>query len=372
MATVTSVEAISVDVMSVESVEVKASAVVAISRPIDGAMAAAIVDMPDEPQGIRNLWITTAYSDLSRRLARVLDTPQDANWCTFAAWASHNVGARIRAEELRRSLLLRGLDTLVPRFEKVVAEVSDAVAEGNRLVFAEVAPAFVDFIARPKGRRRSAGGGAAASGLAAELDQAFALYGSVLDTQDPKERSERMLGANCLIAHCEQSTLQNALETAFAAFPNLVRTMLLEWGLAERQPPVVRQLTRRLLATIADSWATLTTDRLLELRLSDETLNPGRDVAPPRDRALYCDTLESIDDAEVRKIFDRFNRADDTGLGSATNNWTVLSERMGWVVCFIRSRQQVPATFAWPLREDEILRLEAGDVAWAIRGRGRG
>jgi hypothetical protein len=38
----------------------------------------------------------------------------------------------------------------------------------------------------------------------------------------------------------------------------------------------------------------------------------------------------------------------------------------------MRSRQQVPSTFAWPLREDEILRLEAGDVAWAIRGRGRG
>jgi hypothetical protein len=300
----------------------------------------------------------------------VLDTPNDANWCTFAAWASHNVGARIRAEELQRSLLLRGLDTLVPRFEQVVAEVSDAVAEGNRLVFAEVAPAFVECIADPKRAPRSAR--ATAPDLAAELDQAFDLYASVKQTEDPKERSERMLGANCLIAHCEQSTLQNALDTAFGAFPNLIRLMLLEWGLQPWQPPIVRQLTARLLETIARSWATLTTDRLLELRLSDETLNPGRDVLPPRGRALYYDTLETIEDPAIGEIFDRFNCADDTGLGSATNDWTVLKERMGWVVCFIRSRQQVPATFAWPLREDEIQRLEAGDVAWAIRGRGRG
>src|SRR5512147_3027964 len=56
---------------------------------------------------IRNLQITQCYHELTAILAGCMGA--EANWCTFATWASKQAGQTIRKEDLER-LLERSLD----------------------------------------------------------------------------------------------------------------------------------------------------------------------------------------------------------------------------------------------------------------------
>jgi hypothetical protein len=47
----------------------------------------------------RNFLITQCYHDLSAEFARVLGG-ENANWCTFATWASQTAGGFIREDEI--------------------------------------------------------------------------------------------------------------------------------------------------------------------------------------------------------------------------------------------------------------------------------
>ena len=49
---------------------------------------------------VRNLMITHCYHELSTALSAF--TGGSANWCTFAVWASKQVGQTIRQEDARR------------------------------------------------------------------------------------------------------------------------------------------------------------------------------------------------------------------------------------------------------------------------------
>jgi hypothetical protein len=51
---------------------------------------------------IRNLQITQCYHELSTAIATRLGL--NANWCTFATWASKQAGQSIRKEDLARTL----------------------------------------------------------------------------------------------------------------------------------------------------------------------------------------------------------------------------------------------------------------------------
>jgi hypothetical protein len=51
---------------------------------------------------LRNLQITHCYHELSMALAK--RTGPSANWCTFATWASKQVGQTVRKEDLARTL----------------------------------------------------------------------------------------------------------------------------------------------------------------------------------------------------------------------------------------------------------------------------
>ena len=131
--------------------------------------------VPIEDGAVRNLWITQSYADLARRLLDIMQT--DQTWCTFAIWASSTAGTSIRGEELPRfvSELLLGadqhVDAIVRESNKVtavlrglhllgdiqhshvehlvaqaVAQVSTYIADGNPLVYSELAPIFVRFV----------------------------------------------------------------------------------------------------------------------------------------------------------------------------------------------------------------------------------
>src|SRR3954466_4815575 len=116
---------------------------------------------------IRNLWITQHYHSLMGLLAEVLGSG-NANWSTFATWASKTAGQSIRGQEIppemqqllseeaklqaRLEPLLKALpgawteqlDPLaIPK--AVLGRVSEQIAIGNLKVFAELAPLFAQF-----------------------------------------------------------------------------------------------------------------------------------------------------------------------------------------------------------------------------------
>ena len=142
----------------------------------------------------RNLLITQCYHDLSAELAGRLGA-ENANWCTFATWASRTAGRFIRDEEVPDAFreVLRGsprLNAALGRANKVLewargpetrrGQGSDRRpqdrARGRRAdhcalaVFSELGPVFsrtidaLDEDDRPSSRRacrRHAGGGRA-------------------------------------------------------------------------------------------------------------------------------------------------------------------------------------------------------------------
>src|SRR3954465_12567091 len=106
---------------------------------------------------IRNLWITQHYHSLMGLLSQVLGAG-NANWSTFATWASKTAGQSIRGEEIplemqqllseeaklqeRLDLLRQALPgTWVERLDPlampkaVLARVSEQIALGNLKVF---------------------------------------------------------------------------------------------------------------------------------------------------------------------------------------------------------------------------------------------
>ena len=77
----------------------------------------------------RNLLITQCYHDLSAALAHRLGA-ENANWCTFATWASRTAGRFIRDEEVPaafREVLLGS-----PRLSAAVGRANKALGWSGR------------------------------------------------------------------------------------------------------------------------------------------------------------------------------------------------------------------------------------------------
>ena len=182
---------------------------------------------------VRNLEITECYADLSAAVrAR---TGGDADWCTFATWASRQAGSTIRGEDLldrferrlgqkarllaplqsfKRMLLRKGLFEPETRLGRVVAVVhtpfdaferaSDAVAEGNLKVFEEIGREFARFLAGVPADARA--DSPEFLGFAAELhpgprQRVKTTWGSVCNTSSSGTRQTRRTRPWILLAN---------------------------------------------------------------------------------------------------------------------------------------------------------------------------
>jgi hypothetical protein len=135
-----------------------------MNRDVTHARVAAVVAMDADPVR-RNYEITQAYADISRAFRDALGF-DEANWCTFATWASATAGDFIRGDEVPQFLLGRLEDdgrfsarlalALAERapehppdasmgvgrlIEHVAVGVAREIAAGNLKVFRELAPA---------------------------------------------------------------------------------------------------------------------------------------------------------------------------------------------------------------------------------------
>jgi len=337
--------------------------------------------MPDPEQ--RNYCITQSYHDFSHALSRVLGDNRNANWSTFACWASKTAGESIRSEELPqvfRELFaaerrieremgwifsalnaLTGTDlNLIDDGARAAQEVSWQVGEGNLKVYAELGPLFARFIEALESssietslssfidsldpRDTEAGGQKL-------LRWAFTHYDQARLNQDAKAKAELMLLGNCLIGLHEQTRLQPNIQGAVDA----PVTGVLVDGIASQWPAKVAftlfgflGITREsLLRTAKTEWEKLVTRYAMDLALPG-----GKEIPLGGERVNWPSQIPpDLSDLENPKLIDLLKRFDPNIRVLRTDgadNWTNLDDRMGYIVELFRSSQQDRALFDEP------------------------
>jgi hypothetical protein len=355
---------------------------------------------------VRNLWITQSYADLAQRLLSVLET--DQTWCTFAIWASNTAGLSIRGEELPKlvSELLLGADEHVDAIVRgtnartstlrrlgllgelqrshlehlvaqAVAQVSAFIANGNTLVYGELAPLFVRFV-----DSLCCDGAPAPDRVDATLDR----LGIPTDTQAPKvrlafqqyalaaaatestQRAQHVLAANVAAVLHEQERLQTDIVSALDA--GLIDVGDDLCGIVHGRVanallrPVVAEVHEHVAPHLERLWQHVATRMLMTLSVPGETLRLERDVPPvPGTGHLFPVALQEIDLPVLRALLNEWDRTGGTGRGSGAGDWADLHQRMGYIVNLFRSRQQHLALTVPPFTADQLMWMAVGDVA---------
>jgi hypothetical protein len=370
-----------------------------------------IAALPDKV--IRNLQITQCYHELALVLKE--RTPENANWCTFATWASKQAGQTIRQEDLRRTLdanlgpgaeLQQAARDLSEAARKLGATLgveeileliwkayqpeaafersSDAVARGNLKVFAEIGREFARFhascfpdpvydsdnIARfceslrpgepPEGQRN--------------LSRAFRHYYQALFEEDRKARSELMLLGNLEIGFHEQTRLQSEINEALAApllspdifAQNMIEVLQPGGGRFNQLIWLFMRLLGRLAAldqAIATSFALaqretqfLITETMMTIEIPPPNrLRLGDDLA-----AGFPPILEQITNPELQALLAQIDPAQDGTRGSGAKYWGDLPERMHFIAELFRCYQVSEPLFEPPFSPEQEAALKEG------------
>lgn len=348
---------------------------------------------------LRNLWITQTYSDFAARLSAAID-PVNHTWCGFAVWASATAGQSIREEELPavvseiifgrhefhiesvnaaldRHWILRFLKRLervhlVDAMRGALDNVSQHIAHGNTLVFAELAPLFVAFLeALEKAETSEVEMNAALDRAAADpiddgLRQAFHWYWQASRTADESERAHAILAGNVLAVAHEQQRLQDdiaaSLDVGVGTAGQVLAQLLPRWV-----PDVVARLIRGKVAReverlLDDVWDSITTQLLMTLHVPGATLRLNVDVPPGPDGLLFPAALGTLADAPPDSVFRSWDRTGGTGVGGGAHDWAILPQRMNYIVNLFRSRQQDPSLADALFTPAQIATMQSGTV----------
>ncbi|GAA0220609.1 hypothetical protein GCM10010492_18360 [Saccharothrix mutabilis subsp. mutabilis] len=356
----------------------------------------AITAVPDPV--LRNLRITHCYHRLSRALAD--RTGGSANWCTFAVWASKQVGRTIRREDLARALehladpdvvktLVDALRRVAPLPFDAVAdlarravlttarldEVSDAAARGNLKVFEEIAHEFARYLAFT---------GPVADFVAAlrpgeppegqhHLSRAFTRYHQATTTTDPKRRAELLLLANLEVGLHEQTRLQPEIRAALEApiiDPAELHRRLLDLLLpGNRFTKWLRRVALTLLGRrsalraatdrLADQARTLArrtvTRHLMTLALPDELLDLSTDLDAP-----FPPLLVELSDPDLLDLLTRVDPTPDSLRDTAAGDWSDLPDRMHYIADMFRCHAERATLQNPPFTDDQVAAMYDG------------
>lgn len=346
----------------------------------------------------RNYRITRCYHQLAVALGNWL--PDGANWCAFATWASRQAGQSIRGEDLRRTLerMLResgearvaaealatesanisdeptesldgALDALHDAISPAAAfdRVADAVARGNRKVFAEIGWECARFLTLfADGPPDAAALGSFLDGLRPGdppdgqrlLSDAFSHYYATLSATDDKSRAELMLLANLEIGFHEQQRLQPEIRAAMDApiyEPRVLRRRLLNElfpnPASQLRLAAARMLGRagpllaardRLACEMQRLGRMTITDVFMTLELSGErVLRLGEAVLP-----AYPPALREPSHAELLALLAMVEPP--PGHVREVDDWGNLTERMGFIADLFRAYQTDRSLFDPP------------------------
>ena len=379
------------------------NAAMATAIPTD---LAEIARIDDGRATLRNLLITQRYHDLSHCLRETIGG-DDANWSTFATWASKTAGDNIRGDEVPecvRDLVERGMRhqqhdvlaatvrRLLPAFvieratvfdaaRTALADVSAQIAHGNREVFAELAPLFAGFCAlvAPGAAADDDGFNLFLAGLRpgpverygqGELRRAFTAYRAAHATADPGLRARLMLMGNVLIGFHEQARLQPWIRGAMAAPVADTVVAGLRQAVRDALPHVLEEWALRELddeidafgAALEHEWNEIAGRHFLSLDLpGGGRLSLGEDIPPLPDGATYPELLRAIaDPAALVRLIARFDRS--AAGGTASHDWAALGDRMNFILNLFRSRQLTADLYDQPFSEAQRAEIEQDRV----------
>ena len=364
---------------------------------------------------IRNLKITQCYAELSQ--AMVTRTGIQANWCTFATWASKQAGQTIRKEDLEAALddLLAGaaavaaaspaassapqqagaFSDLMGLFKAVWQVVSpaaaferasQAVARGNLKVFTEIGREFARFYADllddqvydanrivqfcsllrlgppPEGQEY--------------LRRAFERYYQAFFETDGRTRLQLLLLANIEIGFHEQTRLQTEILAALNAGvikPRLLgRTVaaavlkgperksslkllfMLVSGKLKPFQPVIGEF----LEEIRIQVRRLITDHMMTLALPGSLkLHLGEDLP-----AAYPPELRQIDLPDLRELLARIDPTPDSTLDTGAVDWGDLAERLHFIADMFRAYALSNELFDLPFSPEQAAAIKNGNL----------
>jgi hypothetical protein len=348
---------------------------------------------------VRNLCITQRYHDFGVAL-RDAGLGQDATWCAFAVWASKTAGATIRGEVLpaRAKDALTGNETtetslhrfnhgiggwaarrltkdhLVRAIESVTADVSKHVADGNLLVFAELAPLFTTLIdayhASPATPAEIAKAMAPAISSipedegAACVATAFGAYRDALFGSS--DRAALVLQANTMAVAHEQQRLQPAIEGALNAAITDTLQRLIEKDVVQHLPTAEARhmldgLCNELCMVLDECWDMVLTEVIMQLITATETFDLRRDV-PFLKGGQFPAELRDLEGTPAASAVARWDRTNGTGVPSGAHDWAVLEDRMNFIVNLFRSRQRDAALFNPPFSNVQLEVLFEGQL----------
>lgn len=360
---------------------------------------------------IRNLQITQCYHDLSAAIATRLGL--QANWCTFATWASKQAGQSIRKEDLARTLdMLLNASTAATTAHELTITVqqlgtvreprrvresvwdvlnpaaaidrtSAAVARGNQKVFEEIGREFARFCAGcltdevfdaaqlaqfvselrpgepPDGQRY--------------LQQAFSRYYRALFESDRKTRQELLLLANLEIGFHEQTRLQPeitaAMEAAIIEPKEFTRRLLKAlfpyrgWLVRFRLwltrwltgPTPLDRAVEALLREARRLVRLFITEHLMSLDLAGTRLKLGDDLT-----AEFPLDLRTIANPDLRALFDAIDPTPDSVRDSGALDWAELADRLHFIADLFRCYAAAAALFDPPFTPEQVIALKAG------------
>lgn len=362
---------------------------------------------------MRNLWITQCYHELA--VALTVRTGVQANWCTFATWASKQAGQTIRQEDFAR--LLENAQRAAPvraqtapavtaaaqalgarqsaaEVQETVWDVinplaavkraSDAVGRGNQKVFAEIGREFARFCATclddlafdaEKIARFCAGlrPGDPPEGQQ-YLRQAFTRYYQAFFESAAATRAQLLLLANVEIGFHEQTRLQPEIAEAMdaavidhkefrvslikALFPQnsgWMRLRLFLLKLFNRPRPLDAALNG-LLAEARRIAHLIITEYMMTIGLPhDVTLHLGQDLL-----AEFPPTLRQLTLPDLQALLTQIDSTPNSPRGSGAVDWSELLDRLHYITDLFRCYHESIDLFDPPFTAEQIAALKAG------------
>jgi hypothetical protein len=199
------------------------------------------------------------------------------------------------------------------------------------------------------------------------LRSALGHYAEARTEPDAHRKAELMLLGNGQIGLHEQrrlqpfiagsidvpvdDALQGSLDTLMAPLPGLLRRPL-EATLARMAHPLA--------AAAQTVWQELCTRELMTLTLPDGTLLLGRDIPARPGQPAYPATLTAIDDEDLAAMLRAYGADRPDYVGSAAVDWTVLTERMRYILDLFRARQTDAALLGQPFSAEQRAAMVAG------------
>lgn len=361
---------------------------------------------------LRNLQITQCYYDLSAVFASRIGL--EANWCTFATWASKQAGQTIRKEDLARLLercLNQSSSTMqasgnvmaamniqsgnrfmpspdfvlqADNFKSAIDRASDAVGRGNKKVFEEIGYAFARFYnlcfldPQPDQQKITRFCEELRAGDPPDgqdyLRQAFRHYAQALIETDAKARAELMLLANIEIGFHEQTRLQpeiaESLDAGLMSFLDLARSLFrsifpLNGWFHLAHLYLMRLLGRptaldlAILALLREARMQLR--QLITETMMTITLPSGVVVRLGADLMVgFPESLKQITNQELILFLEKHDLTSDSLSGSGALDWANLPDRLHFILDLFRCYEEHPDMFDPPFTQAQVEVLKDG------------